>query len=95
MKEVFKIVTLFNVASIKIQSQSDFNTEVEKLVRKGKTLDEAVRVLLLNRNNIPYAKTMLNDVDNLTKDLEKGDSITVLIPYIELMEDIESNYIYK
>ena len=82
MKEVFKIVTLFNVASIKIQNQSDFNTEVEKLVRKGKTLDEAVRVLLLNRNNIPYAKAMLNDMDNLIKDLEKGDSITALIPYI-------------
>ena len=95
MKEVFKIVTLFNVASIKIQNQSDFNTEVEKLVRKGKTLDEAVRVLLLNRNNIPYAKAMLNDMDNLIKDLEKGDSITALIPYIELMEDIENNYIYK
>ena len=95
MKEVFKIVTLFNVASIKIQSQSDFNTEVEKLIRKGKTLNEAVRVLLLNRNNIPYAKAMLNDMDNLIKDLEKGDSITALIPYIELMEDIENNYIYK
>ena len=95
MKEVFKIVTLFNVASIKIQSQSDFNAEVEKLIRKGKTLNEAVRVLLLNRNNIPYAKAMLNDMDNLIKDLEKGDSITALIPYIELMGDIESNYIYK
>ena len=95
MEEVFKIVTLFNVASIKIQSQSDFNTEVEKLVRKGKTLNEAVRVLLLNRNNIPYAKAMLNDMDNLIKDLENGDSITALIPYIELMEDIENNYIYK
>ena len=95
MKEVFKIVTLFNVASIKIQSQSDFNAEVEKLIRKGKTLNEAVRVLLLNRNNIPYAKAMLNDMGNLIKDLEKGDSITALIPYIELMEDIENNYIYK
>ena len=84
MKEVFKIITLFNVASIKIQSQSDFNAEVEKLIRKGKTLNEAVRVLLLNRNNIPYAKAMLNDMDNLIKDLEKGDSITALIPYIEL-----------
>ena len=95
MEEVFKIVTLFNVANIKIQNQSDFNTEVEKLVRKGKTLNEAIRVLLLNRNNIPYAKAMLNDGSNLIKDLENEDSITVLIPYIELMEDIESNYIYK
>ena len=38
---------------------------------------------------------MLNDGSNLIKDLENEDSITVLIPYIELMEDIESNYIYK
>lgn len=91
-KEVFKIVSLFNVANIKIESQEDFNTAVENIIRKGKTLNEAIRMLLLNRKNIPFAKTLVLDMKNSIKEEEFH---AVLIPYVELMADIESKYIYK
>ena len=49
-------------------------------------------MLLLNRKNIPFAKTLVLDMKNSVKEEEFH---TVLIPYVELMADIESKYIYK
>ena len=49
-------------------------------------------MLLLNRKNIPFAKLLIYDIKNTVKEEEFH---TVLIPYVELMADIEGKYIYK